>query len=67
MNKRFRFGEPGAIEIIVNTLRQGGVAILPTDTIYGFSTALSSEPGIRRIAAGQVRVIGQRLGARAAT
>ncbi len=51
MNKRIRLGEPGAIEIIVNMLRQGGVAILPTDTIYGFSTSLSSESGIRRIAA----------------
>ena len=32
-------------------LRDGGVAILPTDTIYGFSTLLSCESGIRRIAA----------------
>jgi L-threonylcarbamoyladenylate synthase len=51
MQKRLRLIESGAKDKIVKTLRDGGVVILPTDTIYGFSTPLSSESGIRRIAA----------------
>jgi L-threonylcarbamoyladenylate synthase len=51
MEKRLRLAEPEAKDKIVKSLRDGGVVILPTDTIYGFSTPLSSEPGIRRIAA----------------
>jgi L-threonylcarbamoyladenylate synthase len=51
MKKRIHIGEAGASDLVVRTLRDGGVVILPTDTIYGFSTPLSSESGIRRIAA----------------
>lgn len=51
MEKRLHLGESGAKDTIVRILRDGGVVILPTDTIYGFSTPLSSESGIRRIAA----------------
>lgn len=40
-----------AITSIVSSLDNDGVAVLPTDTLYGFSAALSSEDAYRRIAA----------------
>lgn len=34
---------------IIGLLRRGGVVVLPTDTLYGLSTAISSRQGVRRI------------------
>jgi len=34
---------------IIGLLRGGGVVVLPTDTLYGLSTAVSSPHGVRRI------------------
>lgn len=39
-----------AAETALGNLRNGGVVVLPTDTIYGFSAAISSIDGVRRIA-----------------
>jgi len=33
----------------LDTLKDGGIVILPTDTLYGFSAALSAEDAVRRI------------------
>ena len=33
----------------IRLLKEGGVVVLPTDTIYGLSTPLSSGDGFRRI------------------
>jgi len=37
--------------LALETLTRGGVVVLPTDTLYGFSARLSSEDAIRRISA----------------
>ena len=47
---RIRNEDPEASVLLLRTLSRGGVAILPTDTLYGFSTALSSRRGHERIA-----------------
>jgi L-threonylcarbamoyladenylate synthase len=36
---------------VLAALARGGVVVLPTDTLYGFSAALSREEGVRRISA----------------
>jgi len=38
-------------ELALETLTRGGIAVLPTDTLYGLSAKLSSEEGVRRISA----------------
>jgi L-threonylcarbamoyladenylate synthase len=43
------WSEPGALADIARVLRQGGVAALPTETLYGFSCLARSDLGIRRI------------------
>lgn len=43
------WSEPGALADIARVLRQGGVAALPTETLYGFSCLARSDVGIRRI------------------
>jgi L-threonylcarbamoyladenylate synthase len=42
---------PDAAGIIQASLSGGGVVILPTDTLYGFSALISSEKGLARIGA----------------
>ena len=51
--RRLRIGEaPAAAEIdeIASILRQGGVALLPTDTIYGLHALANDSPAIERLA-----------------
>lgn len=38
-------------DMAYEVLARGGVAVLPTDTLYGLSARLSSEEGVRRISA----------------
>lgn len=40
--------ENASIELL-EALERGGVVVVPTDTLYGFSTAVRSEEGYRRI------------------
>jgi len=48
---RFALDEPDGLQRAADVLRAGGIAALPTDTIYGFSCALTSDQGYRRIVA----------------
>ncbi len=50
MSRKLHIVDPRAKPEIVDILRKGGVVVLPTDTLYGFSTPMSSEIGIKRIA-----------------
>ncbi len=43
--------DPASADLAYETLRKGGVAVLPTDTLYGLSAVLSSDEGVRRISA----------------
>lgn len=43
--------DPRTRELACETLARGGVAVLPTDTLYGFSARLSAEDGVHRISA----------------
>lgn len=43
--------DPRSADLAYEVLARGGVAVLPTDTLYGLSARLSSEEGIRRISA----------------
>jgi L-threonylcarbamoyladenylate synthase len=43
--------DPRTLELAREWLEKGGVVVLPTDTLYGFSAKLSAEPAIRRISA----------------
>lgn len=43
--------DPRSAEIARGVLARGGVAVLPTDTLFGLSALLSSEEGVRRISA----------------
>lgn len=45
------FGDPGAPYLARRLLRDGGVAVLPTETLYGFSVLASDEAARRRILA----------------
>ena len=47
---RIRNEDPEASALLQRALSRGEVAVLPTDTLYGFSTALSSRRGHERIA-----------------
>lgn len=48
---RIRREDPEALARLLGALSRGGVAVLPTDTLYGFSTPLSSRAGHERIEA----------------
>ncbi len=41
--------DPALIERVSELLTSGGVAVLPTDTVYGLSAAAESEKGLRRV------------------
>jgi tRNA threonylcarbamoyl adenosine modification protein (Sua5/YciO/YrdC/YwlC family) len=41
--------DPRTLDLARETLAGGGVVVLPTDTLYGFSATLSAESAIRRI------------------
>jgi len=43
--------DPDIIETVSTVLNADGVVVLPTDTIYGFSAALSSRAGFDRVVA----------------
>jgi len=43
--------DPRARELARETLVGGGVVVLPTDTLFGFSARLSAEDAVRRISA----------------
>jgi L-threonylcarbamoyladenylate synthase len=43
--------DPRARELALGVLSRGGVAVLPTDTLFGFSARLSAEEAVRRISA----------------
>lgn len=47
--KRIRSEQQNVVDVICEALSREGVVILPTDTLYGLSTRLSSESGCRRI------------------
>jgi L-threonylcarbamoyladenylate synthase len=41
--------DEGMTEKVVEVLMRGGVAVMPTDTLYGFSASISCQTGVRRI------------------
>lgn len=41
--------DPRTLDLARETLARGGVVVLPTDTLYGFSAKLSAEPAVHRI------------------
>lgn len=41
--------EPGTIERVAAVLRDGGVAVIPTDTVYGLAASVFEESAIDRI------------------
>jgi len=43
--------DPRSADQAYEVLMRGGVAVLPTDTLYGLSARLSAEDGVRRISA----------------
>jgi L-threonylcarbamoyladenylate synthase len=47
--KKIHIEDKGMQKAVLDVMVQGGVAILPTDTLYGFSAAMSCRSGIRRI------------------
>jgi L-threonylcarbamoyladenylate synthase len=49
--RRVKLQDDKVVEIAVAALRADGVAVLPTDTIYGFSTILTSREGFERVVA----------------
>ncbi len=44
-------GDSRTLDLARETLARGGVVVLPTDTLYGFSARLSAEDAVRRISA----------------
>jgi L-threonylcarbamoyladenylate synthase len=44
-------GDPRTLDLARETLARGGVVVLPTDTLYGFSARLSAEDAVHRISA----------------
>ncbi len=48
---RVRSDHPGAASLLGEALSQGGVAVVPTDTLYGLSSPISSLKGLERIVA----------------
>lgn len=49
--RRINSGDPSTIATVSAALKADGVVVLPTDTIYGFSAALSSREGFDRVVA----------------
>ena len=49
--RQFELTDTHATSEIIASLSTGGIVVLPTDTLYGFSAALSSEAGYRRVVA----------------
>jgi L-threonylcarbamoyladenylate synthase len=43
--------DPRTLDLARATLARGGVVVLPTDTLYGFSAKLSAEDAVHRISA----------------
>jgi tRNA A37 threonylcarbamoyladenosine synthetase subunit TsaC/SUA5/YrdC len=43
--------DPRARDVAREALHRGGVVVLPTDTLYGFSAKLSAEGAVNRISA----------------
>jgi L-threonylcarbamoyladenylate synthase len=43
--------DPRTFDLARETLLRGGVVVLPTDTLYGFSARISAEDAVRRISA----------------
>ena len=43
--------DPRSLEVAREALHRGGVVVLPTDTLYGFSAKLSAEAAVNRISA----------------
>ena len=43
--------DPRSRDVARETLARGGVVVLPTDTLYGFSASLSAEAAVNRISA----------------
>lgn len=41
--------EPGADTVVAEALRDGHLIVMPSDTLSGFSAALTSEPAYRRV------------------
>jgi L-threonylcarbamoyladenylate synthase len=48
---RVRSDRPDAASLLGGVLSKGGVAVAPTDTLYGLSTPMSSYEGLERIVA----------------
>jgi tRNA threonylcarbamoyl adenosine modification protein (Sua5/YciO/YrdC/YwlC family) len=47
--KKIHVDDPQVVEVTAEILRDGGVGVIPTDTLYGLSTPLSSRGGYERI------------------
>jgi tRNA threonylcarbamoyl adenosine modification protein (Sua5/YciO/YrdC/YwlC family) len=52
MDEEFaNISDPNAVHEVLETIRAGGVVVLPTDTLHGLSAVVSQSNGLRRIAA----------------
>jgi len=49
--RRIKLQDSAVIDTAAGALAAGGVVVLPTDTIYGFSTELSNREGFERVVA----------------
>ena len=38
------------IKQVVDVLKNGGIVVIPTDTIYAFATSLNNKKGLERLA-----------------
>jgi L-threonylcarbamoyladenylate synthase len=47
--KVLRAGEPGSIEIAAQVLREGGLVVFPTDTVYGVGAAVDRSDAVARL------------------
>jgi L-threonylcarbamoyladenylate synthase len=47
--KVLRAGEPGSVEIAAQVLREGGLVVFPTDTVYGVGAAVDRPDAVARL------------------
>ena len=47
--QKYDVNEPAAVEAVAKCLMEGGVAVIPTETVYGIVTRYDNEAGYDRI------------------
>lgn len=59
--KKYNANDPAAVEAVAKCLLEGGVAVIPTETVYGIVTRYDNEAGYDRIYAMKRRPASKRL------